>query len=400
MPGRSFKIARIAGIPVGINPWWLLIVALFTWVLGDSYYPSEVPGISPAASYGLGLLSILLLFASVLAHEFGHAIVARRHGIEVEEIDLWLLGGVSRLKGHPREAGDELRFAVAGPVVTAVIAAVFGAVALALPASAPAALRAVVGYQVYVNLVLLVFNLVPAFPLDGGRIARGLLWRRRHDLTSATRTAAAIGRAFGWLMIVLGALAFLEGAVGGLMLALIGGFVVIAAGAEEAQEQVLELLAGISVSELMSSPAITVSADATLGEAQHAFARHRGSVLPVVDKDGRVVGLLSIEQLERLPHVGRRAQSVGEIADRDPAILVSAEEDIVKLLERPAFERTGHAVVVTSGRQPVGIVSKTDIVRALRLSRLRGDEPGDNQARPPSLSANHPTRGTGASGSP
>ena len=239
MPGRSFKIARIAGIPVGINPWWLLIVALFTWVLGDSYYPSEVHGISPAASYGLGLLSILLLFASVLAHEFGHAIVARRHGIEVEEIDLWLLGGVSRLKGHPREAGDELRFAVAGPVVTAVIAAVFGAVALALPASAPAALRAVVGYQVYVNLVLLVFNLVPAFPLDGGRIARGLLWRRRHDLTSATRTAAAIGRAFGWLMIVLGALAFLEGAVGGLMLALIGGFVVIAAGAEEAQEQVL-----------------------------------------------------------------------------------------------------------------------------------------------------------------
>lgn len=374
MPGRSFRIARIAGIPVGINPWWLLIVALFTWTLGDSYYPSEVHGISPAAAYGLGLLSILLLFASVLAHEFGHAIVARRHGIEVEEIDLWLLGGVSRLKGRPQEAGDELRYAAAGPLVTAVIAAGFGAIALALPASAPAALRAVVDYQVYVNLVLLFFNLVPAFPLDGGRIARALLWRRRGDLTAATRTAAGIGRAFGWLMIVLGALSFLEGAVGGLLLAMIGGFVVMAAGAEEAQEHVLEALAGVSVSELMSSPPITIRADATRGDAQRAFARHRGSVLPVIDTEGSVVGLLRIEQLERLPHTGRYISSVGEIADQDPDILVDADEDVVKLFERPAFARTGHAVVVTTDQQPVGIVSKSDIERALRLSRLRGDE--------------------------
>jgi Zn-dependent protease/predicted transcriptional regulator len=379
MPGRSFRIARIAGIPVGVNPWWLLIVALFTWALGDSYYPSEVHGISPAASYGLGLLSILLLFASVLAHEFGHAIVARRHGVEVEEIDLWLLGGVSRLKGHPREAGDELRYAVAGPLVTAAIAAVFGAIAFALPASAPAALRAVIDYQVYVNVALLLFNLVPAFPLDGGRIARALLWRRRHDLTSATRTAAGIGRACGWVMVVLGALSFLEGFLGGLVLAMIGAFVVMAAGAEEAQEEVLEALAGVSVSELMSSPPITVSANATLGDAQRAFARHRGSVLPVIDAEGRVVGLVSIEQLERLSHTGRYTSSVREITDRDPDILVSGEEDVVGLFERPAFARTGHAVVVSTDQKPIGIVSKTDIERALRLSRLRADGHGTDK---------------------
>ncbi|MGO9909226.1 MAG: M50 family metallopeptidase [Solirubrobacteraceae bacterium] len=376
MPGRSFKIARIAGIPVGINLWWLLIVALFTWTLGDNYYPSVIRGITPAASYGLGLLSILLLFASVLAHEFGHAIVARRHGMEVEEIDLWLLGGVSRMKGHPQEAGDELRYAAAGPLVTAVIAAVFGAIAVALPASAPAALRAVVDYQLYVNLALLFFNLVPAFPLDGGRIARALLWRRRHDLRAATKTAAGLGRAFGWLMIVLGALSFVQGWVGGLLLAMIGGFVVMAAGAEEAQEQVLEALAGVSVSELMSAPPITIGADATLGDAQRAFARHRGSVLPVVDAEGRVVGLLSIAQLERLPHTGRYIGSVAEIADRDPDILVSGNEDVVKLFERPAFARTGHAVVVSTDQHPVGIVSKTDVERTLRLGRLRADEHG------------------------
>ncbi|HYB26442.1 MAG TPA: site-2 protease family protein [Solirubrobacteraceae bacterium] len=372
MPGRSFKIARIAGIPVGVNPWWLLIVVLFTWILGDSYYPSVVPGISAAASYGLGLLSILLLFASVLAHEFGHAIVARRHGIEVEEIDLWLLGGVSRLKGHPEEAGDELRYAAAGPLVTAVIAAVFGLIAVALPGSAPATLRAVVDYQVYTNVALLFFNLVPAFPLDGGRIARALLWRRRHDLAAATRTAAGVGRVFGWLMIVLGGFSFLEGAAAGVVLALIGGFVVMAAGAEEAQEQVFEALAGVSASEVMSAPAITVGAEATLDDAERAFARHRGSVLPVVDAEGRVVGLLSLEQLERLLRAGRQIGRVGEIADPDPEILVTEDEDIVKLFERPAFARTGHAVVVTTDHRPVGIVSKTDIERMLRLGRLRG----------------------------
>ena len=118
---RSFRIARIAGIPVGISPWWVLIVALFTWVLGASYYPSAVHGIAPVAAYSLGLLSVLLLFASVLAHEFGHALVARRRGIEVVEIDLWLLGGVSRMKGRPRTPGDETLYAAAGPAVTAVI---------------------------------------------------------------------------------------------------------------------------------------------------------------------------------------------------------------------------------------------------------------------------------------
>src|ERR1035438_4803576 len=125
MPGRSFRIARIAGIPVGVSPWWLVIVALITWSLGASYFPEEISGIAPGASYALGLASALLLFASILAHEFGHAIVARRHGVKIEEIDLWLLGGIARMSGSPKTAGDELRFALAGPAVTAVVAGIF-----------------------------------------------------------------------------------------------------------------------------------------------------------------------------------------------------------------------------------------------------------------------------------
>jgi len=185
MPGRSLRIGRIAGIPVGVSPLWLVIVGLITWSLGAGYYPEKVHGITPLAAYGLGLASALLLFASILAHEFGHALVARRRGVKIEEIDLWLLGGVARMSGQPKTADDELRFALAGPAVTAVIAGAFEGLALALPGSAPSAVRAVVVYQAQINLLILGFNLVPAFPLDGGRVARALLWRRSGNLAAA-----------------------------------------------------------------------------------------------------------------------------------------------------------------------------------------------------------------------
>jgi Zn-dependent protease len=170
MPGRSLRIARIAGIPVGVSPWWLAIVALITWSLGASYFPEVIHGIRPTASYALGLASALLLFASILAHELGHALVARRCGVEVEEIDLWLLGGVSRMRGEAHDPRDELRYALAGPAVSAAIAACFGAAALLLPSSAPAAVSALIEYQAFVNGLILAFNLLPAFPLDGGEL--------------------------------------------------------------------------------------------------------------------------------------------------------------------------------------------------------------------------------------
>jgi Zn-dependent protease len=230
---RSVRIGRLAGIPIGIQPLWLMIVALITWQLGAAYYPDAVDGIAPLAAYALGLLSALLLFASILLHELGHAVVARRHGVEIEEIDLWLLGGVARMSGQPRTAGDELRFAIAGPAVTLAIAVLFGAIALGLSSSGATALRAVVEYQAFVNTAILVFNMVPAFPLDGGRVARALLWGWTHDLGRATAAAAAAGRALGYAMIALGVFATAAGAFGGIWLALVGFFVVVAARAEE-----------------------------------------------------------------------------------------------------------------------------------------------------------------------
>jgi Zn-dependent protease/predicted transcriptional regulator len=372
MPGRSIRIARIAGIPVGVSPLWLIVVGLITWSLGAGYYPGEVPGITPVASYALGLASALLLFASILAHEFGHALVARRRGMKIEEIDLWLLGGMARMSGQPKTAGDELRFALAGPGVTAVVVALFGALALALPRSAPAGLRALVGYQAQINLLILGFNLVPAFPLDGGRVARALMWRHSGDIVAATNRAAGLGTAFGYVLIGSGMLLAFGGAPGGLWLAVIGVFLVLAASAERLHEQLVTRFTGIPAEELMSHPAISIPSEWTLAQAHEYFARYRYTAFPVTDNVGRAVGMLSVDHLSRTPRARWDTTSAGQPADCDPALLVGGQEDVGHLLEQPAFARIGRAAVIDDEGRPVGVVSLTDIERAIRASGLGG----------------------------
>ncbi|HEX5989833.1 MAG TPA: site-2 protease family protein [Solirubrobacterales bacterium] len=366
---QSIRLGRLAGIPIGVQPLWLLIVALITVTLGAAYYPDEAPGIAPAAAYALGLLSALLLFASILLHELGHAVVARRHGVEIEEIDLWLLGGVARMSGYPRHALDELRFAIAGPAVTLVIAAVFGGIALALPGSAPRWLEALVAYQATINAAILVFNLLPAFPLDGGRVARALLWWRRGDISSATETAAKIGRGFGYGMIGLGILAFLGGGFGGLWLALIGFFVIAAAKAEENGLRVRIALSGRSAGRLMSCPAVTIPAATSVEEAVGSYfltAKH--PAFPVVE-GSRVTGLLDTAAVERVPPRRRADTRVGDIVDRDPDLVVREDQDVAEMLERPAFIRMGRAAVLT-GDGRIGLLSITDVNRVLQALEL------------------------------
>ena len=373
---RSVRIGHLAGIPIGIQPLWLVIVALITWSLGAVYYPDEVPGIAPAAAYALGLFSALLLFASILLHELGHSVVARRHGVEIEEIDLWLLGGVARMKGYPKTAGDELRFALAGPAVTLAIVVLFGAIALALPApdassaSGADALRAVVGYQLLINAAILVFNLLPAFPLDGGRVARALIWGWRGDLRSATATAASIGRGFGYGMIALGLLATAAGAVVGVWLAVVGIFVVVAAKAEEGGLRVRTAFEGREAGRFMSFPAVAVPVGLSVAEAvEEFFVRYRYTAFPVVDGE-EPVGLIDVEAVERVPADRRARTTVGQAAVSDPELVVSEHQDVAKLLERPVFQRVGRAIVVTEQGE-LGVLSITDVNRALRALDLR-----------------------------
>ena len=366
---NSIRLGRLAGIPIGVQPLWLLIVALITWSLGAVYYPDQDPGIAPALAYSLGLLSALLLFGSILLHELGHSLVAQRHGVEIEEIDLWLLGGVARMKGYPKTWSDELRFALAGPAVTLAIAAAFGLIALALPADTPDALRAVVDYQAFVNAAILVFNLLPAFPLDGGRVARSLLWGRSGDLTKATAAAAALGRGLGYGMIALGVFGLAAGAVGGLWLAVVGFFVVMAAKAEEGGLRVRTALAHRQAGKFMAFPAVTIPAEMSVEEAvERYFVRHRYTAFPVV-RGGRPIGLIDVATIEHVPARRRSAAVVEDLAEEDPDLVIEETQDVADLLERPAFQRVGRAVVRTRTGE-LGLISITDVNRALRAIEL------------------------------
>ncbi|MFN8218447.1 MAG: site-2 protease family protein [Solirubrobacterales bacterium] len=366
---KAIRIGRLAGIPIGFQPLWLAIVALITWSLGAVYYPDEVAGIAPLAAYALGLLSALLLFASILLHELGHALVARRNGVEIEEIDLWLLGGVARMAGYPKTAGAELRFAIAGPAVTAAIAALFGTAALALPDSAPAALRAVVVYQALVNAAILVFNLVPAFPLDGGRVARALVWQRNGDVERATEIAAGLGRGLGFAMVAFGIAATALGAAGGLWFAIIGFFVIVAARAEESGVHLRAAFSGREAGRLMSYPAVTVPASTSAADAiDDYFVTHRFTAFPVVE-DGRPVGLVDLASLSRVPVERRPLTPVGDLAHREEELLIGEHQDVAELLERPAFRRVGRAVVVRADGS-VGLVSISDVEQVMRALEL------------------------------
>jgi Zn-dependent protease len=372
MPGRSWRFARIAGIPIGVSPWWLAIVGLITWTLGASYFPAQVAGIAPAAAYGLGLASAMLLFASILLHELGHALVARRYGIRVVEIDLWLLGGVARMEGEARAPGDELRYALAGPGVTAVILACFGGLDLLLPSSTSAMLRALVDYQVLINALILGFNLMPAFPLDGGRVARAVLWLRSGDMQRATQTAARMGRGFGYLLIGLGALELFAGSLEGLWLGAIGFFIVIAADQQAMGAEIRAAFSGVKAADLMSTPLVAIPAGLSVDRATtEYFARYRYTGFPVVDAQQQLLGIVTIDRVEALAPARRGLALVDEVVERDPQLVVGEDVDVAELLERPVFTRVGRAVVVDERGIAVGLVSITDVQRAIRSARLK-----------------------------
>ena len=372
MPGRSIRIGTFAGIPFGIHPLWLLIVGLITWMLATGWYPAQAEGISPAAAWVLGLASALLLFASIVAHEYGHAIVARSRGVEVEEIDLWLLGGVARMRGAPRRPQDELAYAIAGPAVTLVIAGVFGALVLLTPAGTP--LHALVAYQALVNVVLLVFNMVPAFPLDGGRVLRALLWRSTGDPVRATRSAARLGRGFGFVLAGLGLLEVLYGFVGGAWLALIGWFLISASGSEALHAEVVDVFGGVRARELMTSPAVCIPVTATAAEAADRMLHEPHPAFPVIDGD-RVVGMVAALAVERISPAQRGGVLVAGLTDRDPGLLLTPDADVAALLDQPAFIRLQRAAVIDAAGHPLGVLSVTDVQRAFDMHRRLAAQP-------------------------
>ena len=367
---ETLRIGTIAGVRVGVNWSVGVILALLVLGLAAGRFPLLYPDQS-AVAYGVaGVVAGVVFLGSLLAHELAHAVVARRNGVEVEAITLWMFGGVAKLEGEPADPGADLAVAVVGPVVSLVLTAVFAAGAVALDAaSAPGLVVGTLQWLALINLLLAAFNLVPAAPLDGGRILRALWWWRTGDRTAAAIGAARAGRGFGWLLVAGGiALALLGGGLAGLWFVLIGWFISAAARNEEEYAKVSASLSGVHVAQLMSSPAVTVPADVPLERFIESWVfAHPFSTFPVVDEHQRPVGLVALRDVKRVAAEQRAGLRVGDVAVPLGGITVASPDDeVVDVLGRMSAADSGRAVV-TSGERVVGLLSPVDVTRRVEL---------------------------------
>ena len=292
----SFRLGTILGIPVGVNWSVLLIAWLIAFSLAGQLLPAQVPGLDAGLYWAVGALAAVLFFGSLLAHELSHAIVARREGLTVSGITLWLLGGVAQMDGDARSPGAEARIAGVGPLTSFALAAAFAAAAAGLTFAPPsdfvALATASAAWLALVNLVLGLFNLLPGAPLDGGRIMRATLWRLRQDKLQATRWATGLGQLLGYALLGIGILRVLSGDVAGIWFVLLGFFLSGAASAERRSTELLESLRGTRVGDIMTRQLLRVPSGLTVETFAAAAAEGRTSAWLVVGPGGHVTGVL------------------------------------------------------------------------------------------------------------
>jgi Zn-dependent protease/predicted transcriptional regulator len=371
----TLSLGRIAGVKVGINWSALAIVALIVVGLATGELPDAYPGYSTVEYVAAALVAAVLFLASLLAHELAHAVVARRNGVEVESIVLWLLGGVAQLEGEPRTPGADFRIAVVGPLTSLVLGVVFIAVgAIAAALGAGGLVVAVLAYLGGTNILLAVFNLIPAAPLDGGRVLRAALWRRSGDREGAAITAARAGRVVGFAMVGLGLLqSLLTGTFSGVWLALIGWFLISAATAEEQQARMGRRLSGVRVADVMTREPVVADGAMTLADFVDRLAMsHQFSSYPLVDPGRHLTGLVTLNRVRATPASSRRDTRLRDIACPPEEIPTARpDEPLTTLLPRMRGCTDGRAVVLDQQGRVIGIVSSTDISRAIQLADLR-----------------------------
>ncbi|CAG0947767.1 Putative zinc metalloprotease Rip3 [Anaerolineae bacterium] len=296
---RSIPLGRILGIPLGLDYSWFLIFALVTWSLAGSYFPGQYPGWGTGLYWAIGLATSLLFFASVVLHELGHSVIALRNGIPVRSITLFIFGGVAQIGREPGSPGVEFRVAIAGPIVSFALAGLFGALGWFAASFAP--LAALATYLAYINASLGLFNLIPGFPLDGGRVFRAIVWRVTHSFRRATEIAGAAGNLFAWLFIFWGVWQMFDGNfAGGLWIAFIGWFLQNAATASVQQMTLERLLTGHTVGEIMTRECPTVAPEVTLEQLVHDHILTTGRRFFPVARAGRVEGLLTLHHVKEI----------------------------------------------------------------------------------------------------
>lgn len=381
MFSNSVKILSLDDFEIKIDPSWFVIAALITWNLSQQYFPDVVPDASAHTYLVIALIGMLGLFISLLLHELAHSVVARRLGIEIKSITLFIFGGLAELGSEPKSARDEFLIAVAGPIMSLFLAFCFWLFTqIALLASGPDTFVAVLSYLGAINLVLALFNLVPAFPLDGGRILRAYLWHRSGNILKATQIAAQSGAVFAYFLMAMGVLALFQGAfVSGLWYLLIGGFVLVAARSAYTSKLAQTVLADKVVSDLMTLSPVTATPDMTLSEfVNQIMLRHSVSFVPVVDGDV-LLGHIDQVVLSRVDRENWGSTRVGDVfVCLDNSAIVAPDMPVSKLLDQIS-QTSRRKYMVVHDQKLLGIVTLADLTRYLGLAAMA--HPAMNPAR-------------------
>ena len=377
--GPSIQLLRVFGIRIGASPSWFVVLFIAIYVGAD--YFRETLGGSVTQAYLVAVAAVFLFFTSLVLHELGHALVARREGIEISGIDLWLFGGVAKMSRDTQSPGAEFRISAAGPLVTLILLGIFlGLSALVQNGAALEVVRlagdaevsptlALLGFLATMNLFLFVFNLVPAFPLDGGRIARAIVWKITGNRNTATRVAGRIGEGFAYLLIGIGIFLAASGNLfNGLWLAVLGWFIAQSARAAVTSTAFTERIDGITVEDIMDAQPVTMPARTPVSQAQDEyFLRYRWDWFPVVDEDGRFVGVVREPRIDQEIAAGRPALAVGELVETGEAESwrVRSDSPLEALLADEGLRINGALMAVDADGVLRGVVTLDQVRRAL-----------------------------------
>ncbi len=371
MRRETIPLGHAFGIPIGVDYSWFLVFALVTWTLATGYFPAEFRGWSPALYWVTGAVTALLFFASVVLHELGHSVVALRYKIPVRSITLFIFGGVAQIAAEPPSAAAEFWIALAGPAVSLGLAVAFVALQPLAVATTPA--LALVRYLAYINATLALFNLIPGFPLDGGRVFRAVTWAITRNLPQATRLAAGLGRIIAYGFILIGVWQLFTGNVAnGLWIAFIGWFLESAATGQVEQLAIHELLAGHRVSEVMSRDCRSIAADLTLQDLVDRHIRPAGQRCFLVERDGEVVGMVTVHHPLGTPREEWPVRTVGQamipLAD---VRRIRPEAELWTALEE--MDRDGvNQLPVMTDHQVLGLLTRDSVITFLRTLRELG----------------------------
>ncbi|MBP7794963.1 MAG: site-2 protease family protein [Candidatus Saccharicenans sp.] len=363
---HAWRIGRLAGIEIKVDSSWIIIFLLFTFSLAAFYFPQAFPVSSHSFYWLLGLITSLLVFASVLFHELAHSVVARKQGEKVEDITLFILGGVARISEELKEPKKEFYLALAGPVSSFILGGLFLLLSSGLRnISHPVQIAS--AYLAYTNLVLGGFNLLPGFPMDGGRVLRAILWRTTGDLKKATRIASSVGQGIAFLLIFIGLVQFFRGNLGGLWLVLIGWFLHTASVQGYSQVVLKSALQDLKASDLMDRNFISVNPELPVETLVHDYIlKKQERVFLVTDQDV-FLGLVCLEDVKKVPRSRWPELKVSEIMTPvNKVVSIRPEANGDEVLNSLVNNEVNQLPVLEGGRV-VGIITRTDLLRILQL---------------------------------